>query len=167
MIVLTSSLAAFIFASPRRHHTRAADEVCGDQRKRNRTEAKILAAFIEAGYLVLLPFGDGHKYDLVVDDGRHIHRVQCKTGRVRKGCLMFNACSFSGNAGTRRDYKGLADLFAVLNPATGKVYIVPVEEVGHTVASLRLDPPLSGQSKRIRWAKSYLLASCPNRDLRA
>ena len=130
--------------------------------KGNLSEAKILAAFIEAGYLVLLPFGDGHKYDLVVDDGRQIQRVQCKTGRVRNGCLMFNACSFSGNAGTRQNYKGLADLFAVLNPETGKVYIVPVEEVGHTVASLRLNPPLSGQSKRIRWAKSYLLASCSN-----
>jgi hypothetical protein len=93
--------------------------------KGNLTEAKILAAFVDAGYLVLLPFGDGHKYDLVIDDGQHILRVQCKTGRVRNGCLMFNACSFSGNAGTRKDYKGLADLFAVLNPETGQVYDSP------------------------------------------
>ena len=72
------------------------------------TESKILAAFVEAGYLVSLPFGDGHKYDLIIDDGRHLQRVQCKTGRVRKGSLLFNACSFSGNAGTRRDYKDAA-----------------------------------------------------------
>lgn len=126
--------------------------------KGNLTESKVLAAFIEAGYLVLLPFGDGHKYDLVIDDGRRLQRVQCKTGRVRNGCLIFNACSYSGNAGTRRCYKGVADLFAVLNPETGDIYIVPVEDVGHTVASLRLNPPLSGQNKRIRWAKGYLLA---------
>ena len=139
---------------------RAAHERMETREKGNRTEAKILAAFIEAGYLVLLPFGDGHKYDLVINDGLHLQRVQCKTGRVRNGCLMFNACSFSGNGGIRRDYRDLADLFAVLNPETGDVYIIPVEEVGRTIASLRLDPPMNGQSKRIRWAKSYLLVSC-------
>ena len=124
------------------------------------TESKILAAFVEAGYLVSLPFGDGHKYDLVIDDGRRVQRVQCKTGRVRNGGLLFNACSFSGNAGTRRDYKDAAELFAVLNVETGDVYVIPVEEVGHTVACLRLNPTLSGQSKGIRWAKNYLLTPC-------
>ena len=123
------------------------------------TESKILAAFVEAGYLVSLPFGDGHKYDLVIDDGRRVQRVQCKTGRVRNGGLLFNACSFSGNAGTRRDYKDAAELFAVLNVETGDVYVIPVEEVGHTVACLRLSPTLSGQSKGIRWAENYLLTS--------
>lgn len=127
-------------------------------------ESKILAAFVEAGYSVSLPFGDGHKYDLIVDDGRRVQRVQCKTGRVRNGSLHFNACSFSGNAGTRRDYKGAADLFAVLNLDTGKVYVIPVNEVGHTVACLRLNPTLSGQSKGIRWAKNYLLTPCYGRE---
>lgn len=125
--------------------------------KGNLTEARILAAFVEAGYLVSLPFGDGHKYDHVIDDGRSIKRVQCKTGRVRNGSLMFNACSFSGNARTRRDYKDVAELFAVLNPETGKVYIIPVKEVGHNAACLRLSPTMNGQSKGIRWAEFYLL----------
>ena len=128
------------------------------------TESKILAAFVEAGYLVSLPFGDGHKYDLIIDDGRRVQRVQCKTGRVRNGSLLFNACSFSGNAGTRRDYKDAADLFAVLNLETGDVYVIPVIEVGHTVACLRLNPTLSGQSKGIRWAKNYLLNPCTEQD---
>ncbi len=56
--------------------------------KGTRTESKILAAFVEAGYLVSLHFGDGHKYDLIIDDGRRVQRVQCKTGRVRKGSLL-------------------------------------------------------------------------------
>jgi hypothetical protein len=141
-----------------------AHELMETREKGTLTESKILASFVEAGYLVSLPFGDGHKYDLIIDDGRRVQRVQCKTGRVRHGSLLFNACSFSGNAGTRRDYKDAADLFAVLNVETGDVYIIPVKEVGHTVACLRLNPTLSGQSKGIRWAKNYLLTSCSEQD---
>ena len=132
--------------------------------KGNIAESKILAALVEAGYLVALPFGDGHRYDLVIDDGHNLQRVQCKLGRVRGGSLMFNTCSFSGNAGTRRSYKDVADLFAVLNPETGSVYIIPVKEVGDNIACLRLSPTLSGQIKGIRWANRYLLTSCNVQD---
>ena len=34
--------------------------------KGNLTEAKILAALVAAGYLVSMPFGDGHKYDFII-----------------------------------------------------------------------------------------------------
>jgi hypothetical protein len=54
-------------------------------------------------------------------------------------------------------YRGLADLFAVLNPEDDKVYLVPVEEVGVTDVSLRLAPTLNRQSQRVRWAELYLL----------
>lgn len=123
------------------------------------TEARIMSALVEAGYLVSLPFGEGHKYYFVIDDSQRLHRVQCKTGRVRGGSLMFNAHSFSGNGKVRRSYRGSADLFAVLNPETSQVYLVPVEEVGCTDVCLRLKPTLSGQSKGIRWAAAYILKS--------
>ncbi|MFL6285601.1 MAG: group I intron-associated PD-(D/E)XK endonuclease [Pyrinomonadaceae bacterium] len=55
--------------------------------KGNLTEARILAAFVAAGYLVSVPFGSGHKYDFVVDDSNRLLRVQCKTGRVKSGVL--------------------------------------------------------------------------------
>ncbi|MBA3438673.1 MAG: hypothetical protein H0T92_02240 [Pyrinomonadaceae bacterium] len=127
--------------------------------KGNLTEAKIMTALVEAGYLVSLPFGEGHKYDFIIDDGQGLHRVQCKTGRVKGGSLMFNGYSFSGNGKVRHGYRGLADLFAILNPQTSQVYLVPVEEVGCTDVCLRLEPTLSGQSKEIRWAAAYILKS--------
>lgn len=125
--------------------------------KGNISEAKILAAFIEAGYLVSVPFGSGHKYDIVIDDLSNIYRVQCKTGRVRNGCLTFNSYSQAGNGTARQSYYGLADLFAVLHPETGTVYLVPVNEVGATGVNLRLVPPLNGQTQKIHWAIDYLL----------
>ncbi len=51
--------------------------------KGNLSEARILAAFVAAGYLVSVPFGSGHKYDFVVDNLACLYRVQCKTGRVK------------------------------------------------------------------------------------
>ncbi|HYY97634.1 MAG TPA: group I intron-associated PD-(D/E)XK endonuclease [Pyrinomonadaceae bacterium] len=74
--------------------------------KGNLTEARILAAFVAAGYLVSAPFGSGHKYDFVVDDSKRLLRVQCKTGRVKNGTLLFNAYSQSGNGSVKMSYRG-------------------------------------------------------------
>jgi hypothetical protein len=54
-------------------------------------------------------------------------------------------------------YRGLAELFAVLNPEDDKVYLVPVAEVGVTDVSLRLAPTLNRQTQGVRWAELYLL----------
>jgi hypothetical protein len=130
--------------------------------KGNLSEARILAAFVAAGYLVSLPFGSGHKYDFVVDDSTRLFRVQCKAGRVKSGTLIFNSYSQSGNGATKQGYHGLADLFAVLNPVTGNVYLVPVEGFGATGITLRLKPPLNRQVQRINWAVDYLLTPLGN-----
>jgi hypothetical protein len=126
--------------------------------KGNLTEAKILAALVAAGYSVSIPFGDGHKYDFVIDDSVSLRRVQCKTGRVKNGVLIFCAYSKSGNGSVRADYRGLADIFAVLNPESGNVYLIPVNEVGVTDVSLRLAPALNNQTQGVRWAEFYLLS---------
>jgi hypothetical protein len=130
--------------------------------KGNISEARILAAFVAAGYLVSVPFGSGHKYDFVVDDSARLFRVQCKTGRVKNGVLIFNSYSQSGNGATKQGYHGLADLFAVLNPESGEIYLLPVEKFGTTGVSLRLLPALSGQIKKINWAVDYLLTPLGN-----
>jgi hypothetical protein len=125
----------------------------------NVTEAKILAALVQAGYLVSYPLGSGHKYDLVIDDGTRLFRVQCKTGRVRDGSLIFNGYSMPGSGARRQSYKGAADFFAVLNPEDDRVFLVPVGEVGESDVSLRLVPTGNGQSRRVRWADGYLLTT--------
>lgn len=128
----------------------------------NLSEAKILAALVAAGYFVSVPFGSGHKYDFVIDDTTRLYRVQCKTGRVRNGSLVFNSYSQSGNGATKQGYRGLADLFAVLNPESGEVYLVPVDNFGTTGVNLRLTPTLNGQVSKINWAVNYLLAPLGN-----
>ena len=56
-----------------------------------------------------------------------------------------------------RHYHGQCDYFAVYSMEPGKVYLVPVDDVGTTRAHLRLEPSKNGQEKNVRWAKDYEL----------
>jgi hypothetical protein len=125
----------------------------------NLSEAKILAALVEAGYIVSEPFGDGHKYDYVIDDGVTLQRLQCKTGRLKRGCVEFNAYSVAGNSnGKRQGYSNLADVFGVYCPDNEQVDLVPVSQVGVGPVLLRIDPAQNNQQKRVRWAGEYGIA---------
>lgn len=124
----------------------------------NVSEAHILLALIEAGYVVAKPFGDGCKYDFVIDDGRLLQRVQCKTGRLKNGCVVFNAFSVAGNSnGKTQSYLDLADLFAVYCPDNEQVYLMPVAQVGVSKVYLRIEKTQNRQQRRIRWANDHLL----------
>ena len=57
----------------------------------------MLAAFVKHGYRVLTPFGVNHRYDFALDMGDRFLRVQCKTGRVRNGAVMYSTHSVQVN----------------------------------------------------------------------
>ncbi len=44
-------------------------------------ETAITARAVELGLVVLKPVVEGRRYDLVIDDGGRMLRVQCKWGR--------------------------------------------------------------------------------------
>jgi hypothetical protein len=111
------------------------------------------------GFVVSEPFGENARYDLVVDDGETLARVQCKTGRLRLGAVRFATCSSYGhhrNPGeSRRTYDGQIDYFAVYCPETTSVYLVPVADVPtRNAAMLRVHAPRNDQRKRIREASA-------------
>lgn len=120
-----------------------------------RSEAQVIAKFLQAGLVVLTPFGDSQRYDLVVDqDGRFI-RVQCKTGKIVKGALRFPTCSNNWRTGKTKNYRGDVEFFAVYSPELDAVYVVPVGDVGTKLGFLRIAPPGNNQVKRIRLASDY------------
>lgn len=129
----------------------------------DRTTVAVMLALIDAGLDVSVPFGENCRYDLVIDRGDRLTRVQCKTGRLRDGTVRFATASTYGHLPspreTRRDYVGQIDEFAVYCPDTGAVYLLPIEDVRtHSGAYLRVTPPQNGQRKRIRYAKDYEIA---------
>ena len=120
------------------------------------SEAMVLAELVKRGKHVLLPFGDNRRYDFVVDmeDGTFC-RVQVKTGRVVNGCVRISTSNYSTKHQTHQSYRGSADIIAAYCKQTGKVYWLPVDEVGPREVLLRLEPTINNQENRVRWASDY------------
>jgi PD-(D/E)XK endonuclease len=93
----------------------------------NAAEAAVLHALTRAGLPVLIPFGDGSAYDLAVDVGETMIKVQVKSGRVRGECIEFNTTSTDHGHG-QLAYHGRADVFGVHADQLDRVYIVAVHE---------------------------------------
>jgi hypothetical protein len=129
----------------------------------DRSQIAITLALIDAGFAIFVPIGENTRCDLVIDDGSRLGRVQCKTGRLRKGAIRFSACSNYAHhnkpRAVQRDYLGEVDYFAVYCPETEGVYLVPIAEVQvRRWGALRVDPALNRQVRGIRLACNYEIA---------
>jgi hypothetical protein len=124
------------------------------------SEGIVLAELLKLGFSASLPFGNNQRYDLLVDDGSNIWKVQVKTGRLRSGGVYFNTASLNAFTSVRTTYAGQIDVFCVYCPDTQSVYVVPVGEVGASNMKLRIDPVgKQGNVSKVRWAKDYTLDS--------
>ena len=98
---------------------RGLHDACGDARPA-----------IERAIDVSVPFGENTRYDLILDDGESLRRVQCKTGRLRRGAIEFATASsyyhHPNEKPTQRHYLGQVDSFAVYCRQTGGVYLIPI-----------------------------------------
>lgn len=125
------------------------------------SKAMIMAALLKAKRTVLVPFGDGLRYDLVVDEGPRFSRIQCKTGRLNKrGVIEFNLYSVHRENGrfVNRPYENDVDAYGVYCAATNECYLVPAAEVGIKGGYLRVTPfAPGGRSYSCKFAKDYVI----------
>jgi hypothetical protein len=138
----------------------------------DRSTLAAMVALHEAGYVVLTPFGENTRYDLVIERLGGFSRVQCKTGRLVKGCIIFKTASSYYHHPTpnppAKHYRGRVDFFAVYCMETGGVYLVPIDDAPqNNSASLRVTPALNNQRDRIRWAADYEIGRVAIEGLRA
>lgn len=126
------------------------------------TECMVLARLVQLGYNCLRPWGHDCRYDIAIDDGGKLVRIQCKTAHYseERGCLEFNTAIIYARVGgkphIRKGYKGQAEYFGVYSPETGKVYLIPVDDVPIcSKALLRLNATKNNQQKGVKWAKDY------------
>ncbi|MFC6954027.1 group I intron-associated PD-(D/E)XK endonuclease [Halorubellus litoreus] len=126
-------------------------EALGDE-----TEVAILHQLVEAGWSVSIPFGDNDKYDLVVDDGDALCRIQCKTAwRNKPETIRFDTHSQTTKDGDYHEatYEGGADAFVVRFPESGQLYWIDVEDATEQKMELRFDAAIEHPS--INWATDY------------
>lgn len=126
----------------------------------DRCTLAVMLAFQAIGLPFSVPFGENTRYDLIIDDGGRLLRVQCKSGRLRGGAVRFNTASsyahHANPAKLRRDYLGEIDCFAVYCRDTGGVYLIPIDQARvRARCALRVEPPRNGQRRRIRSAFDY------------
>ncbi len=133
----------------------------------------IMFALRQVGFALSMPFGENTRYDLVIDDGHELSRVQCKTGRLRKGAIVFATCSCYAHHPNpkvvRRDYIGEIDYFGVYCPDNGGVYLVPIKDATRTSihAIFASSTSRNGQKKAIRFAADYEIGTVASSAPRA
>lgn len=120
------------------------------------TEATIISTLVSAGYSVSIPFGDNDSYDLIVDDGTELHRVQCKTAWWNKErTIRFNTHSQTTDDGEyhERSYREEIDAFLVRHPDSDRLYWVGVNNASEGKMELRYEATIDHPS--INWAEEY------------
>ena len=119
--------------------------------KGNLTELQCLVAFYKLGYKVSIPYGENCRYDMIVDTGKHLLRVQCKTSKfVSEECFSFACRSTRVNSQgcyEQRYTKDEIDYFCTY--WDNQCYLIPVEECGKGDKCLRIAPTKNGQIKNV------------------
>jgi len=121
--------------------------------------AQLAAA--KKGFFCSRPTMEGCRYDLIVDDGRKLHRVQCKyVGIEKNGIVRVGLEKFTGGTKvyTSRTYSA-TEVDAII------VYVATIERLlwlppdvwnGKHAVHLRLTPASNNQKKGILLIQDYL-----------
>ena len=122
-------------------------------------ELAIAHAAAELGVGVFTPLTDGERYDLILDAGSRLLRVQCKWAPLDRQTVIVRCYS------NRRAREGLrrrsytaseADAIAAYCPDLDRCFLVPASRFdGHSQLVLRLAPSKNGQRVGVNWAEDF------------
>jgi len=125
-------------------------------------EAEVTAAAMRLGLVVLRPLGDGGRYDLAIDIGTRLLRVQCKWASRRGAVVSVRTITsrHTPRGYLRSTYSAEEiDAIAAFAADTERCYLIPIDDVaGQAAVSLRLGPTRNNQALGVRWASDYELA---------
>jgi hypothetical protein len=124
--------------------------------------AMILSSLLRMKRNVLLPFGDRHRYDLVIETDGTFLRVQCKTGRLEDGCIVFNCYSVVKDSKTKKyvhkTYEDQVDAYGVYCPQVDKSYLIPAEKCSRSESRLLFDENnISDRRMKMERASAHVL----------
>lgn len=122
--------------------------------KGNLGEIKIASEFIKYGCMVSFPFGDNARYDLIVDDGNSLKKVQVKYANSKSKENSWRCfCVSSKNHTTNKKldkYKNDVDIMAFYLPEIDKCIMFNIDEIGDKASlHVREEAPLNNQNNVI------------------
>lgn len=132
-------------------------------RKGNVAELAIAKEAAKLGLSVLKPMTEHEAYDLALDLGPRILRVQCKWARCTGDVVIVNLARNRRAPGgfSRGNYTAdEIDAVAAYCDALDRCFFIPVEAVdGRWSFQLRLSPPRNGQRAALNWADEFSLGA--------
>ena len=109
--------------------------------------ARAIYEYTKMGYVVLVPLSDSEKYDLVIDDGSNLLKVQVKTSRCKTKQGTYNRTGWQVNLSTKggnttkntircRQQLDYDILFVLVD--VGDCWSIPIEALGEAKHSINL-----------------------------
>ncbi len=98
------------------------------------SESAAIFYYTMKGYVVSKPISHSSRYDIIVDDGKSISRVECKSSRCKGNqksyqvSLVTNGGNQSGNRQVKRICGEKTDIVFIMD-GDGNVYEIPASEV--------------------------------------
>lgn len=111
------------------------------------TELICMQKFIELGYIVSVPYGNNSRYDLLIDNGKTIWKIQCKTASLNEnGSYTIQTCNKVSTSTQRRTKHYTKDeIDFIVSLIDNQLVVIPVEFVENSTArSFRVKPPKYG-----------------------
>jgi hypothetical protein len=131
--------------------------------KGNIAEVAIALAAIELGIDVYWPLGEGGRYDLILDVGGRLNRVQCKWAPRQGEVVVVRCYSARRNRDglLRRIYaEGEIDAYAAYCEEIDRCFFLPYKEfAGRTQVHLRLSGTNNNQKLGVNWADNFDFAA--------
>jgi antitoxin (DNA-binding transcriptional repressor) of toxin-antitoxin stability system len=136
--------------------------VLGPNQKGDIAEAEIAAAASRVGCTVARPLTDHPAYDLIIEVGDRLLRVQCKWAGLKDGIVQIRLrrCAHSPTRGyVRGGYDpDEIDAVAAYCDELRECFLLPIElAAGQEWLSLRVDAPRNGQRASIHFAADHTL----------
>jgi len=127
-------------------------------------QLKILLRATEKGFFCSRPTMEGCRYDLIVDDGNQLYRVQCKNANRLSthstNCVSLVLLKRSGGGNGKIDrlyHRNEIDAIIAYLPCIDKVLWLPPEIwEGKPQMSIRTAPAKNNQTKGVILAEDYI-----------
>ena len=122
-------------------------------------ETAIAHAATKLGIDVYTPIAEGGRYDLILDLGCQLLRVQCKWASRRGGTLVVSCESSRRTAEgfIRRCYTtDEVDAIAAYSLEFDRCFLIPIARIANRPAiALRVLPCRTNQRRRVNWADDF------------